>query len=373
MEEKMKSILPLAESVINSFAGYAALNNIVLQDENGQNWFAQNFMKPIIMYDETYEEVDFDYLNMDILHLSSCACFQPESYVNWPVETFSIPVSMIAPKDFLDFVKRQIDDECYVMVFLNWMYLRKYGYTGDGSHEIFIYGYDDEKQEIYTTGYRPGKTYQKLIHSYQDVMEAYEHMNVFWHGGPYEHKYDHLNRDLNKISLIKKKRTFTFDFSIQTFIMDLKRYLHLEELNWGVQFAIRFTEEKQNMAYGNQLYDVYGKYMKKHCDEQEEINLTTPYAIYNHLEGILYKIRYMLKKGYINDSSLVEEYEAVVKAGKVFMFNVLHYIEQVSSERKVKEGTGAKMQNKLLHLKTEEEAILRKLLNQLEQRNTDIV
>ena len=57
----------------------------------------------------------------------------------------------------------------------------------------------------------------------------------------------------------------------------------------------------------------------------------------------------------------------------MFMFNVLHYIEQVSSERKVKEGTGAKMQNKLLHLKTEEEAILRKLLNQLEQRNTDIV
>ena len=364
----MKKILPLAEPVIDSFAGYAAMNHIVLQEESGQSWFVQNFFKPIVLYPESYEYVCFDYLNMDTLHLSSCASFQPESYVNWPVDTFSIPVSMIGAEEFLDFVKRQIEDEYYVMVYLNWMYLPRYGYTGNGTHEIFIYGYDDEKEEIYTTGYLPGKTYQKLTHSYQEVREAYVHMDVFWHGGILEHMNAHLNRDLNKICLLKKKYSFQFQFSIQTFLKDLKQYLHVEEVNFGVQFAICFTDEKQNMAHGNQLYDVYANYMRKCCEGQETIDLTTPYAIYNHMEGMLYKIKYMLKKGYSKDSSLEEDYEKVVKAGKAFLFTAMHYIQQIESQRKISKESGIKMQNQLLHVKTEEEVILRKLLSQLVEK-----
>ena len=76
----------------------------------------------------------------------------------------------------------------------------------------------------------------------------------------------------------------------------------------------------------------------------------------------------MLKKGYSKDSSLEEDYEKVVKAGKAFLFTAMHYIQQIESKRKISKESGIKMQNQLLHVKTEEEVILRKLLSQLVEK-----
>lgn len=357
----MKKKLPLAKPVIDSFAGYAAINNIVLNYEKGQDWFVQNFFKLVIQYEETYHQVCFDYLNMDTLYMASYSCFQPESYVNWPVETYSVPVSQVKTGRFVEFVKEQIESGFYVMVFLNWRYLRKYGYDTNGFHEVFLYGYDDEKEEIYATGYLAGKPYGELVHSFHDMEEAYAHMDMFWK----QEIADHVNRNIKKISLLKYKQDFRFAFSIGQFTKDLKRYLHLEETDWNVDLAITFTKSTKRLAYGNQLYEVLGKVFRKNCEAGENIDLTVPYAIYNHLEGMLYKIEYLMEKEYIRNSGEAEQYKAVVKSGKAFLFTAIKYIQQVTCGKKTDRNLGEKMQCQLLEMKEKEKAILYQIYKKL--------
>lgn len=361
----MKRVLPLAKSVNNSFAGYAALNNIALNYENGREWIVQNFIKLIIKYSEDYDSVSFDYFNADRLYLSSCCSFQPESYVNLPVKTYSIPTDQVESGTFVELLKKQINNGYYVITFLNWHYLKEFEYERDGFHEIFMYGYDDETQEVYATCFLPGKDYRETKYSYRELEESYQHMDVFREYG----EHDFLNRDLNKITLLQYKKYFDFSFSVDAFLKDIKFYLNRTKMNFGMDIEIEIARNKSKRltAYGNQFYDVLAEHVKNRCGAGKSINLTTPYALYNNMEGIMYKLKYLLEKGYVKQESVIDEYAAVMKAGKSFMFTSVKYIEMFV-KGKHSDKLPDKMVSQLMRIKDLEENALGHLIELLEQK-----
>lgn len=357
----MQKELRLSAPVIDGFAGYASMNNMILHDEKGKDWFIQNYMKILTFYSEKMDTIYFDYANVDTLYVTSNACFQPDQLVNWPITTYAIPVEQVEPEELIDYIKKQIDLGYYVYIFLNWKYLKEYGHTTDAYHEIFFYGYDDAEEVLKATGYVKGRSYGEVTHSYWDVTEAYRHMDIF-----YDNKEENIiNRDLARISLLRFKENFNFTFSIVQFVTDLKMYLNIEKVNSGIGIVNHHYQGAPFFyAYGNQMYDVLACFIKNKCNEGKVFDIREPYFLYNYLEGFMYKLKLLREKGILADDSYEQEYKAIVKKGKAFFFTAMEYVGKVQAGSDIDEETGEKMEQQLMEIKAEEKAVLMKFIKE---------
>lgn len=357
----MRKELILSAPVIDVFAGYASMNNIILHSAKGQEWYMQNYLKIATFYSEKMDTIYFDYINIDSIYVTSNTSFQPDQYFNWPVNTYAIPTEQVEPEDFIDFVRKQIDYGYYVYVFLNWKYLKEYGYTEDAYHEIFIYGYDDEEEVVLATGYVKGDTYGAVTHSYWDITEAYRHMNVFL----VENLGEIINRDIYRISLLQYKENFHFQFSIPQFVVDLKAYLNLEKISSPIDVRNHhYRNAPFFYAYGNQMYDVLACFIKNKCNAGKDFDVREPYFVYNYMEGFLYRLKLLRERGYVKDNAFEEEYKQVVKKGKVFFFTAMSYCGRVQSGEEINDNPGEKMEQQLMELKAMEKEVIMKIIKE---------
>lgn len=359
----MKRILKIAAPIVNTWAGDSGMNNIILNYEKGREWFIQNYMRVFSFHDNSFDTVFFDYVNIDTLYVGSTMNFQPDKFVNWPVETYSVCTEEIRSKEILDFVKRKIDNGYYVYLYLNWKYLKEYGYTGEAYHEIFVYGYDDEEQVIHATGYMKGKSYGTVTHSYKDFVEAYCHMQMF-RNVP---SNNNLNRDLNRISLQKFKKDFLFQFSITKFIADLKQYLNMEKPVISIPVVNRFCEgELVQYGYGNAMYEILSKYLEKKCKNRQPFDILEPYFVYNYTQAFLYKLKVLKENGFIQHDRFADEYKMVVKSAKAFLFTCMNYCGKVNMGRMIKDMPEEKIKKQLRDIKEREEKVIISLIEELE-------
>lgn len=358
----MKKILGVCDPVIDVYTGYACINSMLLTDERGIGWFAQNYIHTASFYNETLDFCYTDYLNFDTVYLNSIVYFQPEQMLNWPVSVYSVPREQVPVEGFLDFVRKQIDLGYGICLFVDLKYLRDYGYDLSGIHEIFIYGYDDEEEVVFATGYAKGTSYRSMKHPYSQVVFSYaEPDDTIGFNRDVTRKFN-----VNRISLLHWNEDYEFKFSKEQFERDIRYYLNEEE--WSFAPCIRNTRMgKHSMAaYGNRVYDVLASNVKKKCQQQDEIDIRQIYFLHNKQQGLKFKIPYFERQGFLKDSRLVrEQVDDLLKESKSLLFTGMEYNRRIQTRKKTKPGTVEKMVEKLERVKRTEEVVLKGLCNKI--------
>lgn len=299
----MVNILEYQKGLIDVYNGYACTTSFCKKNEEAEKWFIQNYINYITRYNDKYEYIFSDYFYSDFTYNSAINFFQPENIVNLPYVCYSIPNSEV--DNIISFIHEKINEGFYLCLFVNLKYLDIYCQKDDLIHDIFVYGYDDERQIIYSTGYTNGKKYSNLIHSYDEMILAYKNVIV---DCP-----EHRQFDTKRISFFKPRKNFVYHFSTLDFAEKLKEYLNME---------ISYQKRKRLLCPNNDrldekvAYGINGIKVLIHFFEKvtgsNQIDLRQLYFFYNHKVNMRYKIRYFIENGYIDDFSLLEEYDRIV-------------------------------------------------------------
>lgn len=359
---KMKKILGLCDPVIDVYTGYACMNSMLLNDEKGVGWFVQNYIQTAAFYNEALDFCYTDYLNFDTVYLNSILYFQPEQMFNWPISMYSIPREQVPTEDFLNFIRKEIDLGYGICLFVDLKYLRDYGYDWSGLHEIFIYGYDDEEEAVFATGYAKGSSYRTMKHPYSQVVPSYAELDdTIGYNRDVTRKFN-----TNRISLLHWNPDYEFSFSVEQFKRDIHYYLNEEK--WSFPVCVRNTRMGKHpmIAYGNRVYDVLGSYVRKKCQKKEEMDIRQIYFQQNKQQGLEFKLSYLEQNGILKDSGHIrEQMKELLKECKSLLFTGMEYNRRIQTGKVPKSGTGEKMAEKIEQLKEIEEGMLRRLSEEI--------
>ncbi len=311
----MKKVLDLQECIVDVYNGYACTTSIILENNAGRNWFVQNYLNYMVSYNEDYDYVIFDYFYSDTFFNTAINCFQPENMVSFPYSCYSVPATEV--NDIIGFVKELINREFYICLFVNCKYLSKYHETEDFIHDIFIYGYDDEKEIVYSTGYIGGQKYTKLEHTFGELVKAYGTMNV--------KSVVHSRFDTNRITFFKYKDNFKYQFNINKFICSLKEYLNLDDGCENIKREVYLdTTFKTKTAYGIEGIKVLIEYLKT-IDTKKFLDIRQIYFLYNHKKNMKYKLQFLYDTQYLVDNKIINEYEEVIKTANICLNIAIKY------------------------------------------------
>lgn len=304
----MLKILNIQDSIVDVFNGYACTISIIIDKPEGEKWFVQNYLNYMTTYNSDYSQVVSDYFYSDFTYNSAINFYQPENIINLPYDCYS--ASILEVQDIIKFMKEKINMGFYLCFFVNLKYLESYNQKEDFIHDIFVYGYDDEKEIVYATGYNHNGKYSFFEHKYNEIVMAYENCNVS--------SFNHDYFDTKKISYFRYRTDFKYDFNLKNFIVTLKEYLNIYNYETYVRRFICRTEEKSSWktAYGIGSIKVLIEYFKN-LNDRKKLDLRQIYFLYNHKVNMEFKIKYLLKNKYLVDESILEQYREIIQISKI--------------------------------------------------------
>lgn len=299
----MAAILEFQKGIIDVYNGYACTTGVCSNNLEGKKWLVQNYLNYIARYNDRFDYVTFDYFYSDFTFNSSINFFQPENIVNLPYNCYSTHISEIC--NIIEFIQKKIDTGFFICMFVNIKYLHIYCLKEDLLHDIFIYGYDDEKQLIYSAGYVNGKGYSMHTHTYDELIHSFKNINV--------NSPTHNHFDTKRISYFKYRKDFTYDFSILNFTNALKEYLNISTHYQGMRRLLcrNLYNDDERIVYGIESISILVHFFEN-LSKDKNIDLRQIYFLYNHKINMRYKIKYLVEAKYIDDNTILDEYSKIV-------------------------------------------------------------
>jgi hypothetical protein len=242
MNQSVHKILPVTYPPITSYQHHANLLSVLSNYEYTLPWILENYIQIYIFKNYCRED-------------SFCDFFFPFTEINvrdydlcpW-VDKQTINRNLIDHQwdSISDFIVEAIDNDFYVDVMINQSNVPHY--TFSDNHDIFVYGYDIQRQEFYAADFfdDSGYRYQKV--SFRDLENAY--LNIEW----VDPDDDYFSNCLYLLSIkkeIKKfKGQFYYKFSVDNIVNVINEYL----LNGN--YGYWYRGGKSIIAYGVEYYDV---------------------------------------------------------------------------------------------------------------------
>lgn len=228
--------------------------------------------------------------------------------------------------------------------------------------QILVYGYDQEKREIYVVGFDKTRKFTELVYDYQDVLSSYNKCLRNRKGRPFwEDKYNViLLRDKDPEMVYKADPNVVYD--------QIKKFFYSEGSVEDLRPEIRI-ERGEIAYYGMRAQEELINNFQKLYEGGFVLDFRYIYLLAEHKKEMLKKIKFILE---INidprGRSIYEEYEKIYKdyiiIKNVFLKNVLkdNGFGNIYGQLKDKK-TIAKLYDRLLLLHSKEEVVLEEFIS----------
>lgn len=301
MTEKRNVILPVNYPPITSWQWHASLFSILGNEELALNWIYSNYIQL-----RCYPEID------EITRNNILVCdFMPgdSSLLECPyllTEIITQKQVLYYFNDILDFLLKSLDLSYYI-----------YGVCDETDmlnrgrrilHQLFIYGYDLEKQIFYVGDFTFARKYMYTTVTFDQVIKGF--LNV----KPGEDfAFNHNFKDMCGFYLISKNlNSKYYDFDIQLVKRNLNEYLNCYD-------SKDYFRQKRNLSDSNIFgVNTYGEIIKQISLIEE--NITTWYdyrafhILYDHKVLMKNRLKYMMDKNYIPfNQDILSRYYSVEK------------------------------------------------------------
>lgn len=220
--------------------------------------------------------------------------------------------------DIVDFIKRSIDLQKYVIPYMNMARLEDINSSDTWIHEMLIYGYDDEK-ELLNCCYMIDKVYKEMQVSYEAVRRGFD---------------DYVNYSFGSDE--RRKMLFTFQLTNSGVALDVndnycfvkpqyddsifrhKLYCYINgKVSAGELTSLDSIKTKEIYS-GIDTYKVFEHYLKEWIKDENDgytvPNFMFPYYYANHKQGIYDRLTYAYKQTGLKEyKKAAERYLEVVK------------------------------------------------------------
>ena len=204
----MRKILPMAAPAIRCYANYAHIFSILgAQAENYYPWLYNHYVQLCVPDD--YRTFPVDYMVEGM-------------YTNTP-NLFSSrierEVAVNIRKGIINYIRFAIDNGYYIFMMLEVNQIAAYKDSNMRFHEPLLYGYDDEKDEIYFMDTYKNGIYSKGTASYTEIVNATGN-ELNWN------KFRLTNLGLDVLCMKYKDLNEHFIFNKYTYIKLLRHYVN---------------------------------------------------------------------------------------------------------------------------------------------------
>ena len=276
---KMKK-LSVSTPPITSFFHIEIPLTIIYGDERTHPWIFNNYIQLYSIRNVELSEDGLPHCFIDFEH-SYFGAFRFLELATCPwilLERISLKDVKSKWKDALCFVKEKIDEDKYIGITIIMDKISNYPVSG--SHNLFIYGYDDTKEVLYCADH-----FQEGLFSFEEVSHS-EFLNSVHY--PFE---DELNwgalEGVCLFSKIERTHEKIYDLSIYKIVHDLKMYLYQESI---------IGKRDDYFIFGINCYDSLIDYYKLLAENAHETDLKAMHTQREHKKLMLLRIEFLMKE-----------------------------------------------------------------------------
>jgi len=272
----MKKELAMHEPMIKGFNIYGSLFSILKDTEEVKNWICNNFIQlrylggDNVVFFETYRQTLYNCPNITV----SRVC-RNQLKLKWS-------------NDILNFVKEMIDENYYVLLYIDRYYITSMNRTCSSTHELFIYGYDFDNKVLFCADNIAEGQYRQFQCPMDEFEKAYWSLpdNTYWtdiHCITTEFSSDIL--DKIKLPIIYKL---------------LKDYINSDvTVIFGERFSIQ--------TYGFQIHNEINNNIKN-IEANKKIDIRPIYTIFEHKDVMIYRLKCL------NEFLETDKFDPLIKA-----------------------------------------------------------
>ncbi len=207
-----------------------------------------------------------------------------------------------------DFVIKSISLGYYVYFNVDTFFISSYDsyQKHHAIHDIFVFGYDDQKQMFNVADNFRSGVYSHDEISFKELIEGYSNINKT-KGGRLDGEIDWLNG----IELISYRDKYGYNFDIDLLKCDLHDYLHSQNSR-KIGWARSDQFWKNECIYGIGIYDILVNYLENNIRKNEQYDMRPFHVLWEHKKMMVLRLEFLLDQNYIIESSgLVEEYKHI--------------------------------------------------------------
>lgn len=265
---------PMVESECSVFEKLA----IIQTSPHGEAWLASHLR---LFYDSNYGDCRFGEWN---------ALYPPEYYEDI-LQIEEVPVLQDPPDRIVDIIKHCIDDGFYALVELNW----SRDAAEPAYHEALFYGYDDDRQLLFTPAVQE-RHWKEDLWSYEQVQASYRQFLDYLAEHP-DHRLYYSTHYQYPFSKIKMRDTYS---------PGRAAYMAMENIVnevWGKKIDIQDFDAGQAVLSNNRFYRglaclMGAKDKLDHLIETQEPDsfpTSTFVRLYEHRALLLLSLNYICK------------------------------------------------------------------------------
>ncbi|QNU66155.1 hypothetical protein EHE19_014905 [Ruminiclostridium herbifermentans] len=323
-------ILPVVYPPINGYPHKGALFSMLMAREECKPWVFNNFIQVYTLKDLCNKgvrtgTVDFFYnLYGDWTH------FYLKS--NPWIKFSSMPYDFLKliKTDIIDFIKTCINKNLYLFFDIDMYYISAYKMHYNKTHflhEIFIYGYDDDKKIFYMGDNTTGKytldqvTYDEIITSTNVILDLYRDDNEDAELYKYKEKAIYMMCVTKNVERNWQDPSFSkdiFEVNIKKIINDLKEYLLLDNYAEGYRYSNYYV-------FGIDCYNELMKFVRSAIENGQHVDRRAFYSFIEHKKLMLLRMEFLNDK--YNDkydlNQLIERYSNLVNEFNIILSSVL--------------------------------------------------
>ena len=165
----MKKILPLSEPLITSYPYYANIFSLVGARTDYHIPWIYNYFVQLYVFDNLEERLRIDYVTP---YLGVFFPFIEENYV-------SREIALQRWDGIIHFIRDYVDHGYCIYALFDVSQIAEYDINFTLCHDMMLYGYDDERKEVYfADNFKSGK-YARGIATYEEIINASQnYMNI---------------------------------------------------------------------------------------------------------------------------------------------------------------------------------------------------
>ncbi|MBO6166666.1 MAG: hypothetical protein J6O17_09925 [Eubacterium sp.] len=345
--------LPVTYPMITSWQWHATLFSILSGDDNAKKWIFSNYIQ-LRCYNIEEIFTGDDILLTDIMpgssSLKECPYLITSLLTKQQIESYC--------GNIIDFIIKTIDLDGYVYgVFDEARILSDIEVDYKFPHELFIYGYDMEKEIFYVGDFTFQDKYSYNTVSFEDVRRGYEVISA-----PEDHMFKDDYKGTRGLFVIQKNvNTVYYDVDTALIRDTIKEYLSSADTkNHFRMMRNRFNDT----TFGIKVYDRVLDRIHLQMDKKEpDFDVRALHIMYDHKVLMYERIKYLMANGYLNyDQDLLDTYQLVVKN----MLTARNLLIKISINGKLSDASRFKMYFSIA--KEKEISVLLEIASRLDQR-----
>lgn len=295
--------LPISNSPLLGFLRWPYTLSITMVHEKTLPWFINNFIQVRAnkYFHERNTEFNFNFYRGGRF----------EFYNNPFINTTRLDVELIdrLNTDIIDFFVDCVKNDYYVVPFIDEYFIpdRRSYQKNSFPHHIFIYGYNQEKEIFYTTGFNKG-IFGELELNYDDFKKSYNSILSLYSEGKYQKSTDNGN------FLMKFNENHRYKFDLDALKLQLTEYLEsrcsIDNLNYN----------NLDDVFGIDTYD-YLVYYYELLINKANINrngtIRNLHVLWEHKKLMVERITFLMREGHLINPEPLESYIKIEKMSLV--------------------------------------------------------